>query len=423
MNLAVKIPRVNWQIDVSKLYLWKRRDIVSFLFFCCILCMYLGSLHPWFFWPLKDYYKVISGALAFGALVIDNSANSRQLTRKGIAIPFIIFVLLTYILLLVNGYAPTSYIIDVFTITVMFTLLRAEYPLLRKCVDFICKFMSVLLSVSLLFFFFHLIGFGMPSRNAVFGDGQYSYTNYYFFMIDDRFLSSLIPRFSSVFLEPGHIGGASALLLMTQIGKWKRWYNIVLWVATLMTFSLAAYVFMVAIVFFGMWVQRKNIVGKFILVCTIIAAGVTAAFFYNGGDNMVHDLILLRLEVNEDTGNIEGNNRVSEEFEKEFDSYMASSDVLIGRDFSKANDSHGNSGYRVYIYENGLIATALVFLFYIFAFRFYRDVRFLLTSVTLALMVFWVRGYPMWYSNFVPLLVTAYQVWDKKIITQKTDKK
>ena len=416
MNFKIHIPKIDWKFDVSKLYILEKSWIVTVLFTISMLLLYLGSLHPWFFWPMKDYYKVFAGAILFFALVIDNSAPKLTLDKKGIFFPMLVFSVLTYLLLFVNAYGPGSYIVELFTIIGMLGILKANNDLLVKSLDFIARFMAILLAVSIFFFVLYLMGFPLPYRSSVFGDGQYSFSNYLFFMIDERFLWSIIPRFGSVFLEPGHLGGATSLLLMTQFGKWKRWYNVILIITTLITFSLAAYAFFVALIFFNMWVQRKNVIGKFLLIVIILALSVVASFYYNDGDNLVHQLIVLRLEINDDTGEIEGNNRVSEAFEKEFDSYMMSADVLTGRDFSKVNDNdeHGNSGYRVYIYENGIIATILVLIFYILCFKDYTDYRYLITGVILSLMVFWVRGYPLWYSNFIPLLATVHMNWNEQ---------
>ena len=49
------------------------------------------------------------------------------------------------------------------------------------------------------------------------------------------------------------------------------------------------------------------------------------AYNYNRGDNLVNIFILERLEIN-DEGKFEGDNRVTEEFDDEFDDFMSSSD-------------------------------------------------------------------------------------------------
>ncbi|MCQ2206539.1 MAG: hypothetical protein MJZ43_07170, partial [Bacteroidaceae bacterium] len=74
----------------------------------------------------------------------------------------------------------------------------------------------------------------------------------------------------------------------------------------------------------------------------------------------------------------------------------------------KVGDDTGNSGYRVFLYENGLVCTFLVLLFYIFALSGYKDWRALTCSIILSFLIFIVRGYPLWYSNILPILAAAY---------------
>ena len=94
----------------------------------------------------------------------------------------------------------------------------------------------------------------------------------------------------------------------------------------------------------------------------LIAAVVVGAFYYNRGDNLLHDLILIRLEIS-DEGELSGDNRVAGWFESEYESYLQSSDIFFGRDYDTRIT--GNSGYRVFIYENGFVGLFLVIVFYL----------------------------------------------------------
>ena len=59
---------------------------------------------------------------------------------------------------------------------------------------------------------------------------------------------------------------------------------------------------------------------KLAITIAFFIAAITTAFTYNGGNNLVHDLILLRLEVNDDK--LEGDNRVTGNFEKDYENYI-----------------------------------------------------------------------------------------------------
>ncbi len=399
-----------FQIDLSKFYLLDKRMLSTACFYTGILIAYFGSLHPWFMWGLGELYPIPAAFFVFMAYLISNSMEQSLFLRRDFLLPLLAYILLTFTGLVTKDRNINIYIVSSFTVFIFFGLLKLNVSLLQNLATFLCKAMALLLIPSMFFFMLHILGFGLPFRNAAFGD-NYSFSNYYFFMIEDGFLSELIPRFQSVFLEPGHLGSATSILLMTQFGQWKRWWNVVLLLASAISFSLAAYAILIALSFLALWTQRKKLVRTVLATLAIIALGALMATFYNGGDNMVNNLILARLEVNERTGEMEGNNRVDVNFEKEFDKYIVTSDAIFGREMHRIPKGTGNSGYRVYIYQNGLAGLFLLILFYGLSFRNYTDRRYYITAIIISVLIFWIRGYPLWYSNFIPILVTAYKAF------------
>lgn len=65
----------------------------------------------------------------------------------------------------------------------------------------------------------------------------------------------------------------------------------------------------------------------------------------------------------------------------------------------------GNSGYRVFLYDNGLIALLLVALFYLSLAVSSRqqNKRVILTMLTVTLLTFIIRSAPLAYNYFIPL--------------------
>ena len=119
-------------------------------------------------------------------------------------------------------------------------------------------------------------------------------------------------------------------------------------------------------------------------------------------------MILLRLEIED--GELAGDNRVTSDFEKDYSEFVKTSDIILGRndmDYS----TFGNSGYRVFIYENGLLGLCLLLLFYMSFMSHSKDKRAMITAFILAFLDFIVRAYPLWYSNFIPMyfMVVAYK--------------
>ena len=402
----------DFKVDIIKFYRIRKEALVEGLFFLAMFTVFLGSLHPWFLWPIGDLYFIIGACFALACMLIDNSRPQPSLSTADLLLPAGLFFVASFFIVFVNG--PTiGYLFFTFASwVVMVLLLRGRGAMLQRFCDRVAKIMAVSMAVSLFFFLIYLAGFPLPSVSTQFNDYQYSYDNYFLFMRSDWSLDAIIPRFHSVFLEPGHLGTAVVLLLMTQFGRWRKWYNVLLIIVALSTFSLAAYALLVTLVFLNMWVQRQHILRKLLLALVALALVTLGAFTYNEGDNMLHDLIFLRLEVDEETGDMVGNNRVSDDFEKEFEQYITTTDIFLGRDMKnvgKAGNGQGNSGYRVFIYENGIIATFLVFAFYWLSLRHYRDRRYMLSAALIFALTFWIRGYPLWYSNLIPFFVTALQ--------------
>ncbi len=386
-------------LKVSDLYLIKKETIVISCFEIGMLIAYWGSLNPWFLWPIGSLYIVPAAFFVLIAMFVSSTMHENIFSRTDYLLPLTAYIILGYYLLFVNSGNINAFIGSFFQIVVFMSLFMVDKQILFTLTSFLSKAMACLLIVSIPFYLLYLLGFTFPSTNAQYGDGLYTYTNFYFFLLDDRSIS-IFPRFHSVFLEPGHLGTATVLLLFAQCGYWRKWYNVILWIATLMTFSLAAYVLSVVVIFLNFWMRGKNIFKKALFVICCVAGTVIGSFFYNDGENLIHDLIVIRLEIDEE-GGLSGDNRVAGWFEDEYDSYLQSSDVFFGRDYDYSIP--GNSGYRLYIYENGLIGLFLVILLYLTFLIKAIDKRVLWSVALIAVLCFWVRGYLLWYSVFIPL--------------------
>ncbi len=75
----------------------------------------------------------------------------------------------------------------------------------------------------------------------------------------------------------------------------------------------------------------------------------------------------------------------------------------------RENPEFGNSGYKVFIYENGIVGTVLMLIFYIASLGKIRDRRATASAFILALLGFIVRGYPLWYSNYLTYYDLAHE--------------
>ena len=401
-------------IDLNKYLVFGKRDIAIALFTIGIAINIFASIHVMYFWMIEAYCPFVTMPLFIMSVLLSRSTHTPIFTRTDFLLPTLLSLIVQYYQCLVNAQNIVPFIISTASLCMFYCMFRIDKEIAEKSLTKICKVFAGFLIISILFFFLHFIGVNLP--NVSVERGNYSYTNFFFFLLDDRELwNILIPRFNSVFLEPGHMGTTIIMLLATQIGKWKKWYNVVLFVALLMSFSLAAYCLGVMLLFLRLWMLRRKIVLKVLGLVSFLGIIVGGSFVYNDGDNMLNNLIVMRLEVSDTGDDFKGNNRVSEDFEKEFESFLGSSDVLFGREMDY--EGWGNSGYRVYIYDYGMAGFALFLVFYFFSFRTGRDIRAITTAFVLAMTNFWIRGYPMLFAFVFPYFIISQM--NQKIDTLK----
>ena len=392
------------KIKKIDIYHVKKETLSQWLFYAGILLAYWGSLNPWFLWSLGGLYPLVAGIFVITAMAMQKNIAHNRFVKTNFIVPTLLYALISTYMLISAGNNVNAYIANLFNIAIFFSLFRLKDTELANLMTFLSKAMGGLLAVSAICFLLYLAGFPFPGVDASFADYQYSYTNYFFFMIDDRSLFTIFPRFSSVFLEPGHMGTATVFLLMTQFGKWKRWYNVSLQVATLLSFSLAAYVLYVVLIFLKLWVQGRAFMAKLTITVAILAMITIGSFFYNNGENLLHDLIVMSMEVED--GELAGDNRVTEDFDKDFEKLAKSSDIIFGKKIE--NPEFGNSGFKVYIYQNGIVGLLLVTFFYLSCMIGCKKKEGA-SALIISVLAFIVRGYPLWYSNFIPFYGLAHQ--------------
>ena len=409
-------------IDRSKLHRllqFKLPNLLSFtregtsyaLFSVALLLNFFASIHVVYFWAVEAYMPLLTMPLNVLALLISRTIPNSPFQRNDFFFPLVLSIVVPFYQNIVNAMNWVPYFLAIMYAPMFYALFRLNKDLLRKTSTIVCKILALFLLVSMFFFFLYLIGYHLPGSSLV--RGSYSYTNHYFFLLDDRDLWLIIPRFHSVFMEPGHMGTTIVLLLATQIGEWKRWYNRILFFALFISFSLAAYGLLAILTFLRLWILRRKILIKGILLISFIAAVIGGSFLYNDGDNMLNQLIVMRLEMTDTGDDFEGNNRVSENFKKEFESYITTGDVLFGRDMPLG--VWGNSGYRVYIYDFGLFGFLLVLIFYFFSFKSGKDIRCIVSAFILSLVNFWIRGYPLLMAFYLPYFILSQFEIDKDI--------
>lgn len=387
-------------IRLDKLFLLKKTWLVSALYSFAFTVFFFTSLYPWFLWHIEQHLSLLSLICVAGAWILSKTCPKPFTMHRWVWIPTLFYAILRVLVIANKGDNPFSLAVFV-NIALTLSLLMADGCLMRRALITTSKVLAVVVIISLSAFLLNFTIHPLPSSTIVYGD-MYTFYNFRFFLISEGDIWSSVIRFQSVFIEPAYLAVASVFLLMVQIGEWKRWYNIVLMVAIIVSFSLEGYVLLFMLFFFSKWIQRKNFIRNFLILSGFFSSIIVASFFYNDGDNLFNMLIMQRLEV--DDGELSGNNRTTDTFDAEFDSFLHSGDILFGR---QMYERFGNSGYKEFIYTKGVVGLFLVIVFYSLILYNPRNKRPALTATAITFIEFMVRAFMLLSSCYLTMFYMA----------------
>lgn len=203
-------------------------------------------------------------------------------------------------------------------------------------------------------------------------------------------------RYTSYFLEPGHLGMILSIMLYTQDFDIRNKKNLYLLINLLFTLSLAAYVLcFIGFIFkrISMGLLNKRVVGffLFLFVLYLIASSIP----------VIKNLIIDRLLFDSDTGTISGDNRINGKaamffYDISFRDFMFG----IGR-YNMDKIEVAGTGFIIHVIEHGFISV-LCILFYYLIFFFRQKVNVLNVGLLLLyIFSFYQRSYALWASELV----------------------
>lgn len=359
----------------------------------CLFVIFLESMYAWFFIGLNPIIYPLS------AIVLSHYLINRKYAFhkfKEFIIPiFFLFLLRLYI----TDYSSISSILGnilriyIFTIVL---LLHDRYK--SKIFIYLTKAFAILLSISILFWFLKLLGLYESYSYLSIGENTNSHLNHFFFLTQNRF--DFIPRFMSVFLEPGHLGMIASFLLFGNSFKLKNKYVLIIFISTLLTFSLAAYL-LCFISYMSLLFLKNNRILSFFFITLIFFLFYIISINYNNGSNIINNLVIDRLMF--DGEQISGWNRFTDNFNDYYDNFITSPESLFGIGQNELVNLFPNRvsiGYKTYIIAYGLVGLLILFAFYFsLALKYRKKITFILLLI---------------YS--LSFLQRPYAVWDVQIL-------
>lgn len=393
------------------------RISLYFFFKLAVLLLFLDSMHIWVTWNIPTHYIGVIVFTVMISYVFLTGVKLRVSFKRVIGA----VLLLTAFLLGYNLNNLGSVLGPVFTVLPCLLLLFiSDSKILIDTFNFIVNFFAVLLPISLLVFSLTFLGLP-PVGEITHFSGLYGSFDNYLLAFRSGFYYY---RFSSVFLEPGHLGMILSYMLFALRFNFKDVRVIILFVASLFTFSLAAYVLIIVGYIFKLLLYRELRFRVVLLGSISLCLLYLIAVNFNDGENLLNNHFFARLQPDGEKG-FAGNNRTYGKLDDIYEVAIRHKDLVlwgIGVDnynILKENFDFGGAGIKVYVLRQGLVSVLLVFAAYLFmGLSLSKKKQYTLCFVLLLALSFWQRAYPFWASWLIPFMggIVKEEIERKKLV-------
>ena len=382
--------------------------LVSFIMLC--------SMKPWFVWdnPAILYILIIF-------FILTRLPFARRINKKHCVLLILCFILYTVVDVphINDAKRFVEYIFRHFICTSLVILLLSEEK--ASLVKIFINFYAGVLLFSTIIYVLVILGMPINSYQVSINDPYYSwgFSNSLFLILP--ITSFPFPRFQSIFLEPGHLGMISSLMLYMIRYNMRSWQGIIIFLSSLLSMSLAAYM----LLFLGMVIYKLSFGNLLKTITFLLMILMTCTMAYNFFPNSYFSqAILLRLEYDEDKG-FKGNNRISEDFEYYYNNkFYKTEHVLLGiggDNISTISGEGGNSSYKVFIVQYGILGLVVLSVFF-FVIVWYSKSSFVRGLLLLYVASFWQRPYALWEVElflFISIALLAKQNEEYNLFAKK----
>lgn len=386
--------------SISLVYSIKNKKIFN-LYVLAFSVLFLQSIHVWFLWG--NLFKILCPLFFVASSLLNRTINSGIYSKKSyLHIASITFLISFLALRGTYDAGVLSICKAIINVFALYDVLLLSQSAGAYFIKFITRAFGIITIISLAGWIPFLIGIPLPHEYIIDKEYGYSFDNYYIFLYNH----GIIPRFCSIFLEPGYFGQLAAIILFVNKMRLNNMYTIFTLVGLLFSLSLAGYA-LVAIGFILTFLKRKHL--WILVLISILGFGfVSWIKSYNGGDNAINLLILARMEFED--GEMSGYNRSGEDFDYYMEtSFMRNGLFLFGHgsSFEKMEWDHGVAGYKVYLAQNGYIGLIMaIAAYWLIVKRMRKPNRMMRLYFLLIMILYWQAAYPFWFCYFA-LYVTG----------------
>lgn len=360
-------------------------------YYSVLLALCIISMYPWFTHGVSSAYFSVSGCCVSLAVF----SVRRKEFDSGVSGPvlggLLCFMVWTGLHLTTFGLIETG-----LNFVILYILLRLDRTRKRELLAFITKYFAIFVGISLAAYIVWLSGVPLP-RSVAFEGSPYECSNFYAFIMDENYV--LLPRFKSVFAEPGHMTMGLVPLIVANRFNIKNRHVRILFVAELFSLSLAGLIcLLLSWMMFQAASWRRHALGT--IVATVI---VTIGLFQlyqrsKSQDSQLYYTVFERVERYGSGNSDQFGDRFKSNTLAAYNRLMNSPQRYWGLGYNPQSEAaiEGSSGYKVYILLYGIVGLVLVIVFYGSLYlRCPSPARFILLLVYA--MLFVQNAYPLWY--------------------------
>lgn len=376
---------------------------------CLLILAMCTSMQLYFTWRLPE--SIVNLMCATVLLIY---VFKMKYTMRSLSIIFLLTICYVY------NYAHITAEISFISLVNLISLVLISSYFLLSDIDFKLKllsgfdwFLKCLCCISLIGWIMYLAGVPLPHYYSDTSD-FYTHEVYYLFVITNNSIWDIIPRFSGLFLEPGHIGSTACLLLYIHKFNFKIKSNLIYLFSILFSLSLAAYCLFFIGICMHYFLNGRHIMRYVLILTCFTVIFVTIGLTYNNGDNIINEKILSRL-VFED-GQLAGDNRTSMLFDSYYDEWLKKGNIIwgYGREAygydGSTNILLGCASFKRFFFIQGLMGVILVAILYCSLFCKYHSKQGW-GFFALYILCNMIRDYPyrlMWFYLFVGGIISLY---------------
>ena len=350
-------------------------------------------MYPWFTWNIDFVYPSLA---VFFIVLLGLTRNFFVITKKNILIASCFLPLIIWTNIDVNLAGFLGQFIRWIIIT---SLICVPLSLKNDIIYFITKWFGIIMIISIFGYVLFLIGIGMPHQEIQYVDGRYHFENYYLFLKSEQ------PRFFGPFMEPGHMTMGLAPILFLNKYYLKNKYVLFLFIAQILSFSLAGYItlmigFLLQMIIDYNW--KNTIVSTMVII--VLSLGLITFINTVYLNNVFEERIIERLQWSD--GKLSGDNRSSDYLDKEYEQVVNSSDIWTGRTFNVELSEKGVSGYKLFIVEYGVIGVLCVIVAYFSTLFIHKtnNIRKRLLLLLILVLLLLQNAYPLWWCMIISLI-------------------